>query len=79
MAYGFQYVPRLGAARTQRPLAERAAITSGRGYAVRVHDLSPATSAIARAIEDVYRDIEALRALVTEDPDDTGTGVGART
>jgi hypothetical protein len=81
VAYGFQYVPRLGAGRSQRPIAERAAITSGAGSAVQVHDLSPVASTVAQAIEDVYRDIEALRAIVSEAPgeeDDAASGVVPR-
>ena len=71
VAYGFQYVPRLGAGRAQRPLAERASITSRAGVTVRVFDLAPAASATAHVIEDIYRDIEELREIEAEAESDS--------
>jgi hypothetical protein len=43
----------------------------------RVFDVAPSALAVTRAIEDLYRDIEALRALVSDagaGPDRTGSG-----
>ncbi len=68
MAYGFQYIPDAQADRRpgRQAAPERAATQAARA---RIFRVGPATSAVAAAVELLYRDIEELRrsAVIAQD------------
>lgn len=68
MAYGFQYIPDAPADRRPewRAATEREATQAAE---TRVFRVGPATSAVAAAVESLYRDIEELRrsAVIAQD------------
>jgi hypothetical protein len=72
VAYGFQYIPDTQAdRRSEGQAAPERAATQAAG--ARIFRVGPATSAVAAAVESLYRDIEELRrsAVIAQDAVET--------